>query len=76
MVNQDRDELKALDNFTETVEEKRRQKVLLFWNKRRDRRSNNYVYHCRVKFASSRLRIRGRFLTPNQAATILGVPVG
>ena len=57
---------------TLTVEE-RREKIEKYLQKRKKRTWNKKIsYDCRKKVADSRLRIKGRFVTKEQAVTILG----
>ena len=55
-----------------TIEE-RREKIEKYLQKRKKRTWNKKIsYDCRKKVADSRLRIKGRFVTKEQAVTILG----
>jgi len=51
-------------------------RIQKFWKKRRFRTRliiSHEVYHCRSVFATIRFRIKGRFLTNDQAAAVLGL---
>jgi hypothetical protein len=55
------------------TEEERRKKITKFLEKRKRRIWNKKIsYDCRKKVADKRLRIKGRFVTREQAYTVLG----
>ena len=56
------------------TEDQRLQKVHNYWRKKLNKsRSNKYHYVCRQQVAEKRLRIKGRFVTKEQACQILGI---
>jgi hypothetical protein len=56
------------------TEEQRRQKVLNYLDKKRRKADmKKFSYTCRKQVAEKRLRIKGRFVTKEQAFQILGL---
>ena len=56
------------------TEEQRRQKVLNYLDKKRSKADmKKFSYTCRKQVAEKRLRIKGRFVTKEQAFQILGL---
>ena len=54
--------------------EERSQKILNYWNKKRRKTFQKKVnYHKRKRVADNKLRIKGRFVTTEQAIKILGM---
>jgi len=49
-------------------------RVRRYWEKKRSKMlSNKFTYSCRKSVAEKRLRIKGRFVTKDQAFEILGL---
>jgi hypothetical protein len=56
------------------TQEQRRQKILNYLDKKRRKADmKKFSYTCRSQMADKRLRIKGRFVTKEQAFQILGL---
>ena len=51
--------------------EQRHEKILRFYNKKYNKNNKKFTYECRKMVADKRLRIKGRFVTKQQAFIIL-----
>ena len=56
------------------TEEERFRRVLKYWQKKWNKAlTSKFIYTCRKQVAEKRLRIKGRFVTKEQAFEILGL---
>ena len=56
------------------TEKQRLVKILHYWDKKRVKsQMKKFTYKCRQQVAEKRLRIKGRFVTKEQAFEILGL---
>ena len=56
------------------TEEERLKRVIRYWQKKWNKAlTSKFIYTCRKQVAEKRLRIKGRFVTKEQAFEILGL---